>query len=166
MIFSNLHPIKIKVFLLLAPCGSLRVDLNSPTQHPMRPIQRTCKKLFKEVIANMGANLRDVAMQRTACAVITLHCIRTNFEKASRVPMPIRAQSTQADDDDVFRVAIKRDKILQGRRHMLPTNPLTKLKKESLKAWINKIIEHAAKHQLPQGEGNQSDRDASDGDEN
>ena len=66
------------------------------------------------------------------------------LRKPQGVPMPTRAHSTRAGDDDVFRVApvIKRDRILdviQGRRHLshiLPANPLAKLKKESLTAWI------------------------------
>ena len=130
-------------------------------------------KLFKEVISNMGANLTDIAMQRTARAVTTLHYIRTNFEKVSGVPMTIRAHSTRPDDDDVLRVAtvITRDRILDvipGRHHsshMIPANPLAKLKKVSLTAWINQKIQHAIKYQVAQGEGNQSDPDASDGDE-
>ena len=87
--------------------------------------------------------------------------------------MTIRAHSTRPDDDDVLRVAtvITRDRILDvipGRHHsshMIPANPLAKLKKVSLTAWINKKIQHATKYQVPQGEGNQSDPDASDGDE-
>ena len=61
-------------------------------------------KLFKEVISNTGANLTDIAMQRTARAVTTLHYIRTNFEKVSGVPTTTRAHSTRPDDDDVIRV--------------------------------------------------------------
>ena len=79
-------------------------------------------KLFKEVISNMGANLTDVAMQRTARAVTILHHIHANFDNVSGVPMSKRAHSTRPDDDDVLRVAtiIKRDRILSvipGRSH-------------------------------------------------
>ena len=130
-------------------------------------------KLFKEVISNMGANLTDVAMQRTARAVTILHHIRANFDNASGVPMSKRAHSTQPDDEDVLRVAtvIKTDRILgviPGRSHSshaIPANPLAKLNKHSLVTWIHTKIIHASKYQIPQGEGNLSHSDASYGED-
>ena len=128
-------------------------------------------KLFKEVIANMGANLTDTAMQRTARAITTLHHKRSNFDKVSGVPVGTSAHSTRPDGTDVLRVTsvVHKEQILRvtpGRHHcshMVPANPLAKLKKESLIAWIDKKIKQTAIYQRAQGEGNQSDSDASDG---
>ena len=101
-------------------------------------------KLFKEVIANMGANLTDTAMQRAARAVTTLSHIRANYDKISGVPVQTSAHSTRPDDTDVLRVTsvVQREQILQvkpGRHHsshVIPANPLLKLKNTDLMSWI------------------------------
>ena len=73
----------------------------------------------KEIIANLGSNLTDAAIQRIARAVTTLHHIRTNFDKVSGVPVLTRAHSTRPDDNHVARV-VPRERLLHvtpGRRH-------------------------------------------------
>ena len=131
-------------------------------------------KLFKEIITNMGANLTDEAMQRAARSVTTLRQMRDNFDKLSGVPVGTSAHSTRPDDSDVLRVAsvVMRDDILSkkpGRSHSrfqkISANPLSKLNKEKLLDWIKRKVKETVKYREPQGEGNLSDSDASDGDE-
>ena len=122
----------------------------------------------------MGANLTDEAMQRAAQSVTTLRQMRDNFDKLSGVPVGTSAHSTRPDDNDVFRVAsvVVRDDILSmksGRSHTrfqkISANPLSKLKKDKLFDWIKRKVKETIKYREPQGEGNLSNSDASDGDE-
>ena len=100
--------------------------------------------------------------------------MRDNFDKLSAVPVETNAHSTRPDDSDVFRVAsvVIRDDILSvksGRSHSrfqkISANPLSKLKKEKLLDWIKRKVKEIIKCREPQGEGNLSNSDASDGDE-
>ena len=130
-------------------------------------------KMFKEIITNMGANLTDESMQRAARAVTTLHRIRAKFDKESGIPVGTTAHTTRPDDSDVLRVTsvVCREKLLEIKprrchtRFQITTNPLSRLKKDALETWIDKKIKQTLKYREPQGEGNQSDSGASDGNE-
>lgn len=85
--------------------------------------------------------------------------------------MTLSAHSTRPDDTDVLRVAsvVHREDIFevkQGRHHSsfneISTNPLLRLKKESVQTWIEKKIKHVVKYADTQGEGDESDSGASD----
>jgi hypothetical protein len=117
---------------------------------------------------NMGANLSEQSLQRAARAVTTLHHIRTNFDKQSRVPVCTSAHSTRSDYSDVLHVAavVSKQNLLQvrpGRTHSrfnrIATNPLLNLKRERLQIWMERMT---IKYTNTCREENQSDSEASD----
>ena len=113
-------------------------------------------------------------MKRAAQSVTTLRQMRGNFDKLSGVPVGTSAHSIRPDNNDVFRVTsvVVRDDILSmksGRSHTrfqkISANPLSKLKKDKLFDWIKRKVKETIKYREPQGEGNLSNSDTSDGDE-
>ena len=100
----------------------------------------------------------------------TLHRIRANFDKEPGIPVDTSAHTTRPDDSDVARVTsvVCKEELLETKprrcntRFKITTNPLLQLKKDSLETWIDK---QALKYREPQGECNQADTGASDGNE-
>ena len=79
-------------------------------------------KLLKEVIANIGSNMTEVALRRAAQSVSAIQAICQRFDKISGVPFGTQAHSTKADKKDVARVteAVLKHKLFvvtQGRKH-------------------------------------------------
>lgn len=102
-------------------------------------------KLVKEILVNMGPNLKPDALTRAARSVTTLSSMRTNFDKQSGVPGVPAAHHTRPIKDDVekvVRVLQTREVFVEkpGRSHSnfpkLPANPLDHLKWEDVKQWI------------------------------
>lgn len=90
-------------------------------------------KLFKEIIANMGANLKEEALTRAARSVTALASMRETFDKESGVPVSTTAHSTRSNEDDIRRVVslLQSEKVLvvkAGRKHSrfprISANPL------------------------------------------
>ena len=51
-------------------------------------------KLFKEIRANMGANLKEEALTRAAHSVTALECMKETFDKESGVSVGTSGHST------------------------------------------------------------------------
>ena len=60
-------------------------------------------KLIKSVIANMGVNLTEKALQRSTRTVSTLHTLCKQFDKESNVP--VTSAHTRSDKSDVQKAA-------------------------------------------------------------
>lgn len=112
-------------------------------------------KLLKEIIANMGANLKEEAMTRAARSVTALESIRETFDKESGVPVGTNAHSTRSNEDDIRRVVsiLQAEEVLlvkAGHKHSrfpnISANPLHHLKRNQLKSWVKqKHAKHAQK---------------------
>lgn len=61
-------------------------------------------KLVKQIIANMGGNMTDEALQRAARSVTTLETLCERFDKSSGVPVVTHSHSTRTDAQDVGKV--------------------------------------------------------------
>lgn len=61
-------------------------------------------KLLKEIIRNMGANLKEEALTRAARSVTLLRTITSTFDKESSIPAATTAHSTCSAEDDIQRV--------------------------------------------------------------
>ena len=61
-------------------------------------------KLLKEIIANMGSNLTEIALRRAAQSVSAIQAICQKFDKGSGVPFGTQAHSMRSDEKDVARV--------------------------------------------------------------
>ena len=132
-------------------------------------------KLLKEIVANMGPNLTEVALQRAARSVSTIHTVCQNFEKQSGVPFVSSAHSTRSNAEDIAKVvSTVLDKklliIVPGRKHSsfprLHLNPLHRWKIEDTREWIeNKKKQFSVYKGSGRGEGNESDPEASDDDD-
>ena len=129
-------------------------------------------KLLKVIIANMGPNLTEVAMQRAARSVSTLHTLCKKFDMTTALPHHSTAHSTRSDIEDIKKVT---DVVLEcnllkptaGRCHPkfrdLDLNPLKKWNKHKMTTWIKAKQQHYLKFKGSyRGEGNQSDSEASD----
>ena len=86
-------------------------------------------KLFKEIITNMGANLKEEAMTRTVRSVTALASMRETFDKESGVPVATTAHSTRSNVDDIRRVVsvLQSEEVLvvkAGRKHVFPKSQL------------------------------------------
>jgi len=58
-------------------------------------------KLFKEIIAGMGANFTEKSIQRAARSVTTLSIIRDVFDIETNVPVQGVAHTTIDDNNEV-----------------------------------------------------------------
>ena len=58
-------------------------------------------QLVKGIIANMGPNLTEKALQRSARSVSTLHSVCKQFDNESNVPTPTSSHATKSDRNDV-----------------------------------------------------------------
>lgn len=112
-------------------------------------------KLIKEIISNMGANLKEEALTRAAQSVTALASIRETFDKESGVPGSTTTHSTRSNEDDIRRVVsvLQSEEVLvvkAGRKHSrlprISANPLHHLKRKKLKAWIKQ--KHAKQAQI------------------
>ena len=104
-------------------------------------------KLLKGIVANMGPNLTEVALQRAARSVSTIHTVCENFEKQSGVPFVSSAHSTRSNVEDIAKVVsvvLKKEllTIVPGRKHgsfrQMRLNPLHCWKMKHTKEWIEK----------------------------
>ena len=126
-------------------------------------------KLLKEVIANMGSNLTEVALRRAAQSVSAIQAICQRFDKISGVPFGTQAHSTKSDEKDVARVteAVLKQKLFvvtQGRNHhaypKIHTNPLWSWKHRKTKEWIETKKKQFIKYKGAVREENDSDPEA------
>lgn len=127
--------------------------------------------LFKAIIANMGANLTEESLSRAARSVTGLHALVERFDHQSGVPVGTSAHSVKSDESDVERVVsvlhtVDVFSVQPGRKHSkfrkISLNPLKTLKREKLTTWMEKKRKEILKYSVAQGEGDQSDSDASD----
>ena len=102
-------------------------------------------KLLKGIIANMGSNLTEDALQRAARSISTISAICKSFDQWAGVPVGTTAHSTRSDKQDIAKVTaavLKNDllSISAGRKHhafpQQKTNPLHNWNKEKTKQWI------------------------------
>ena len=129
-------------------------------------------KLLKEVIANMGSNLTEVALRLAAQSVSAMETICQKFDKSSGVPLGTQAHSTKSDETDVARVTstvLKQNlfTVTQGRKyHAYPkmhTNPLWSWKEEKTKDWIKTKQKQFVKYRgAVREEESDSDSEAND----
>ena len=128
-------------------------------------------KLLKEVIAKMGSNLTEEALQRAARSVSTLQALCTHFDQTSGVPFVASCHSTRTDEFDVAKVAavVTEEALLSvipGRKHSsfprIHTNPLWNWNTEKTKKWIEQKQKAFKAVSTRVGEGNQSDPEATD----
>ena len=131
-------------------------------------------KQVKSIIANMGSNLTEEALQRAARSVSLISAICKSFDRWTGVSVGTSAHSTRADKEDVAKVTqavLKNDllNISAGRKHLafpkLKTNPLHNWNQEKTKQWIERKKKQFMKLRgCIRGEGNESDSEATDED--
>lgn len=129
-------------------------------------------KHLKEIIANMGSNVTECALQRAARSVTALYRISKRFDERTNVPFETSAHSTRSDAHDLNKVVatvLSKNllSILPKRKHSLfksmHLNPLHNWKIEEMKTWIEKKKKvFAVQKGAGRGEGNESDSDATD----
>ena len=129
-------------------------------------------KQLKVIIANMGPNLTEAALQRAARSVSTLHAICERFDQTTALPHRSTAHSTRSDMEDVKMVtdAVLESNLLKqtaGRYHPsfrdLDLNPLKKWNIEKMITWIRAKQQQYLKFKGSyRGEGNQSNSEDSD----
>lgn len=115
-------------------------------------------KQIKEIITNMGANLKEEALTRAARSVTALECMKETFDKETGVSVGTSGHSTRSNEDDIRRVVsvLQSEKVLTvkaGRKHSrfpkISANPLHCLKMKQLKTWIKqKHAKHARKMKI------------------
>ena len=102
-------------------------------------------KLLKEIISNMGANLKEEALTRAARSVTLLKAMRDACDKETGVPVGTTAHSTRSAEEDIHRVvSIMQSKqvfaVKAGRYHSqfprISANPLHRLNMLQLTTWI------------------------------
>jgi hypothetical protein len=99
-------------------------------------------RLIKEIIANMGSNLTEGALQRAVRSVSYLEKMTDNFDRVSNVPHRTSAHSSRSDIADIKKVmkVVKSRKLLQvigSREHTsIHFNPLHTWDAEKTKKWI------------------------------
>ena len=102
-------------------------------------------RLLKHIIANMGANMTDEALRRSARSVSTLHVFCRQFDKCSGVPFTTHTHSTRSDVQDmkkvVHTVVDKRIlEVIKGRKHSsfprISANPLKTWNMQKTQEWI------------------------------
>ena len=104
-------------------------------------------KLFKDIIANMGANFTKTASTWAARSVSSLERLSTGFDKQAGIHPEATAHGRRSDEKDVKIVVdvLKKAKVLEvieKRSHrMFPKfnpDPLHKLKREQMVKWIKR----------------------------
>ena len=102
-------------------------------------------KLFKEIVANMGANFTEEASTRAARSVSSLDKMAKRFDHQASIHPEATAHSRKSDGKDVKIVVevVKTSRLLQhieGRSHSnfpnFPVNPLHKLNRDAMNKWI------------------------------
>lgn len=129
-------------------------------------------KLIKLIIQNMGSNLTDASLKRSARSVSTLQSICETFDNETGIPYGTYAHSTKSDTQDVKKVleVVLQSNLLtpiDGRKHSCFPNmrldPLHKWNVKMCKDWIeDKKTEYLKYKGAFRGEGDQSDSEASD----
>lgn len=110
-------------------------------------------KLMKQIIANMGPNMTETALQRAARCVTALDTIAEKFDAQSGVPHRTSAHTTREDSQDVRKViaVVMEKKLLTPLGHRehrtfpgMALNPLLKWDREKTLAWITaKKVEYS-----------------------
>ena len=104
-------------------------------------------KLYKDIIANMGANFTESASFRAARAVSSLDKIAFSFDKQTGIHPEATAHSRRADKKDVKVVVdvllkAKVLEVIEERCHSkfpdIAANPLHKLNRDRMFEWIKK----------------------------
>ena len=102
-------------------------------------------KLYKEIIANMGANFTELASTRAARAVSSLERLALAFDKQTGIHPDATAHSRRADEKDVKMVVevVLKAKVLEAienRYHSkfpeFSPNPLHTIDREKMIKWI------------------------------
>lgn len=103
-------------------------------------------KLIKHVITNMGGNMTDDALKRSARSVSTLQALCRKFDKCSGVPFGTHSHSTRTDVQDVRKVICtvldrRLLEVVTGRKHSsfptISSNPLKTWDTTKTKEWID-----------------------------
>ena len=113
-------------------------------------------KLIKEIIGNMGANLKEEALTRAVHSVTALESVKNTFDKESGVSVATPGHSAQSNEDDIRRVVsvLQSEEVLAvkaGRKRFpkISASPLHCLKMKQLKTWIKqKHAKHAKKKKI------------------
>ncbi len=126
-------------------------------------------KLFKEILASMGANLTERSIQRAARSVSTLSRVRAVFDKETNLPVPLVAHATADDEGEVSKVVdvlIKNKNLIITRGRTLSQfkdfdrDPLNGLDWKRLPKWIEEKKKQILQHKYAVGEGNLSSSNA------
>lgn len=129
-------------------------------------------KLLKEIIRNMGANLKEEALTRAARSVTLLRTITSTFDKESSIPAATTAHSTRSAEDDIQRVVsvlMKKQvfKVQPHRKHSnfskISANPFCGLDREKMMTWItNKQLQYIQCGITKPDQDSDSDEDSDD----
>ena len=138
-------------------------------------------KLLKDIIINMGPNLTDKALHRSAKSVSILGTIAAQFDLQSGVPVGTSAHSTSSDEADVSRVVsvVQSNSLLTvniGWIHIafpkIKLDPLAKLDRKKFTTWIDEkkkqtikrraLTEEDLSDEYGTDEGDESDDEGSD----
>lgn len=112
-------------------------------------------KLLKYIIRNMGSNLTESALQRSARSITTLKRICERFDDQSGVPRRTTAHSTRSDSDDVTKVVdiVLKNQLLEemgNREHRafkeFHLNPLHKWDVKKTEGWIGSKVKEYRKY--------------------
>ena len=129
-------------------------------------------KLFKDIIAHMGANVTEKTVQRAARSVTTLTKVMQVFDKQTGISVQNKAHADRQDDNDVSKVAdvlIKENllEIKPGRKlSQFPgfdPNPLSGLDWAQMETWIGRKKKELLTFNYAIEEGALSASDTSDG---
>ena len=130
-------------------------------------------KLIKSVIANMGVNLTEKALQRSTRTVSTLHTLCKQFDKESNVPVTTSAHTTRSDKSDIQKAvkAVLDNELLTrkpGRSHRsfrtMRLHPLWNWERIETIEWIEKKKKDFMKYRGIAAEENEDERDDTDTD--
>ena len=132
-------------------------------------------KLLKEIITNMGANLKEEALTRAARSVTLLRVIRDAFDKQSCVPVGGSAHSTHSAEQDIQKVvSVLLSKNVFGvqpkRSHSsfrnISANPLQGLHWENMATWITqKKTQYMRSGVTRRDEDEENDNDSDESDD-
>ena len=110
-------------------------------------------KLVKRIIQNMGPNLTEDSLKRAVRCVSPLHDICKNFDAATNVPGAHTTKSDLVDIEKVVSVVLQEKLLIEQvtpRNHQcypnISINPLNKLNRKKVKAWINSKKAEYRKH--------------------
>ena len=129
-------------------------------------------KLFKDIIAHMGANVTEKTVRRAARSVTTLTKVMQVFDKQTGIPVQKTAHADHQDDNDVSKVAdvlikenlleIKSGRMLSQFPGFDP-NPLSGLDWAQMETWIERKKKELLTFNYAIREGALSASDASEG---